>query len=65
MTQAIHLALSTAPAGCRNPTLRLADLLETFAQDLRDQATGGPLVSAPGYRFTMNGDTLEVLNELP
>lgn len=65
MSQALHLKLSAGDCGMRNPTLRLADLLETFAQDLRDQAAGGLLVSAPGYVHTLNGDVLEVLNELP
>lgn len=65
MTCALHLALKTAPSGCRNPTLRLADLLETYAQELRDEAAGGIFVTAPGYTARMNGDSLEVLNELP
>ena len=65
MTQTLHLSIVTAPHGKRNPTLRIADMLEVFAQDLRDQASGSPLVNVPGYKITMNGDTLEVLNELP
>ena len=65
MSQALHLKVAAAPHGMRNPTLRLADLLETYAQDLRDQAAGGLLVSAPGYTHVLNGDILEVLNELP
>lgn len=65
MTRTVHLKVSSVCSGMRNPTLRLADLLETYAQDLRDEAGGGPLVSAPGYTAQMNGDTLEVLNELP
>ena len=65
MTQALHLSIVTAPQGMRNPTLRVADMLEVFAQDLRDQAAGGLLVNVPGYKINMNGDILEVLNELP
>lgn len=65
MTQALHLSIVTTPQGMRNPTLRVADMLEVFAQDLRDQAAGGLLVNVPGYKINMNGDILEVLNELP
>lgn len=65
MSQSLHLVVCAGEHGMRNPTPRLADLLETFAQDLRDQTTGSGLVGVPGYRFTMNGDSLEVLNELP
>ena len=65
MSRSIHLAVRTADTGWRNPTLRLADLLETYAQELRDEAAGGMLVTAPGYISRMNGDRLEVLNELP
>lgn len=65
MTQALHLSIVTTPQGMRNPTLRLADMLEVFAQDLRDQAAGGLPVNVPGYKINMNGDILEVLDELP
>ena len=64
MTRSVILSVKTADAGCRNPTLRLADLLEVYAQELRDEAAGGQLVTAPGYTVGLNCDTLEVLNEL-
>lgn len=63
MTRTLTLRVACAPTGCRNPTLRMADLLETYAQDLRDEASGGPFASAPGYATYMNGDRLEVINE--
>ena len=65
MSQDLHLKLVVGDHGMRSPTLRAADLMEVFAQDLRDQAAGGLLVTAPGYKLSLNGDVLEVLNELP
>lgn len=64
MTRSLTIHLQTAEVGVRNPTLRLADMLEVYAQELRDQAAGGMLVTAPGYQTGVNRDTLEVLNEL-
>ena len=65
MSRLLHLSIDIGEHGMRNPTLRAADLLEVFAQDLRDQAAGGVIVGVPGYKLGLNGDTLEVLNELP
>ena len=60
MTRSITLTITLPDRGVRQRALRAADLLEVFAQELRDECKNGPIVSAPGHKTSMALDTLEV-----
>lgn len=60
MTRSITLTITLPARGVRPRAGRAADLLEIYAQELRDEENNGLIVSAPGHKVAVNLDTLEV-----